>query len=91
MAMRDASFEAYRALYAAGLINDNLLPARQDANDLAAKSQRMDNNISLIQASQTLDPRAPVAECQHQQSLQCHTLLKLNGTGRKTQCQRYVY
>ncbi|KAF2629572.1 hypothetical protein BU25DRAFT_489614 [Macroventuria anomochaeta] len=39
MARKDVAFEAYKALYLAGLVNDNLLPVRQEADNLAAEFQ----------------------------------------------------
>jgi hypothetical protein len=82
MARKDASFEAYRALHAAGLVNDNLLPARQEADELAAEFQSADRAPALTQASSTLDPWVSVAERQQQRPYEYHrTLLQLDGAG----------
>jgi hypothetical protein len=78
MAMKDASFEAYHALHTAGLVNDNLLPSRQEADEQAAEFQIPDNTPSLIPASQTLDPWVPVAKHQQQNPFNYYcTLLQL--------------
>lgn len=53
-AKKDAAFQAYKALYEAGLINDNLLPLRRpkDAPEMNVKDER----ISLEQVSERLNP-----------------------------------
>jgi hypothetical protein len=62
MAQKDAAFEAYKALYIAGLINDNLLPVREKDDDEAAQFQTSDNRPAFLQVSQTLDPWPPIAD-----------------------------
>jgi len=85
MAMKDASFEAYRALHTAGLVNDNLLPVRQEADDFAAEFQIADDTPSLIQASQTLNPWISVAEHQQQNPFVYHrTLLQLSKNSKES-------
>jgi dsRNA-specific ribonuclease len=65
LAKQDAAFQAYTALYRAGLINDNLLPARYTDDELS-ELQLPDHRPSLVQVSPTLDPWPLVA--QHQQA-----------------------
>src|SRR5690242_8210202 len=56
MAKKDVAFEAYRNLYLAGLVNDNLLPVRQESRNLAAEFNVPDKRPSVVRASSTLDP-----------------------------------
>jgi hypothetical protein len=63
MAQKDAAFEAYKALYIAGLVNDNLLPVREKEDDDTAQFQTSDNRPAFVQASQTLDPWPMIARC----------------------------
>jgi dsRNA-specific ribonuclease len=55
LAQQDAAFEAYKNLYLAGLVNDNLLPTRQEAAE-AAELQIPDRTPALVQVSPILDP-----------------------------------
>lgn len=49
LAKRDAAFEAYIALYHAGLVSDNLLPLRgRDDDDLAEAQSRVEKIVSLV-------------------------------------------
>lgn len=75
MARKDAAFEAYKALYNAGLVNDHLLPSRQEAVDQAAEFQIPDNTPSLVPVSQTLDPWPLVARCQAANPYMYHRIL----------------
>ncbi|KAF2689197.1 P-loop containing nucleoside triphosphate hydrolase protein [Lentithecium fluviatile CBS 122367] len=85
MAMKDASFEAYRRLHAAGLVNENLLPVREEADDEMAEFQIADNTPSLIQISQTLDPWISIAEHQQRNTSVYHrTLIQVSGTTKQS-------
>lgn len=64
MARKDAAFEAYKALCLAGLVNENLLPVRQEADNLAAEFQVPDHTPSLVPTSLTLDPWLSIAQQQ---------------------------
>ncbi|KAJ4988740.1 proteasome A-type and B-type [Stagonosporopsis vannaccii] len=66
MATKDVAFEAYKALYLAGLVNDNLLPVRQEFQNLAAEFQVPDKRPSMVRASPTLDPWCTLIQ-HHQQ------------------------
>ncbi|KAL5118994.1 Dicer-like protein 2 [Pleosporales sp. CAS-2024a] len=66
MAKQDAAFEAYKALYVAGLVNDNLLPARQEVDDAIAELQIPDHRPSLVPVSPLLDPWPLIARCQQE-------------------------
>jgi len=66
MAKQDAAFEAYKTLYVAGLVNDNLLPARQEADDELSELQIPDHRPSLVPVSPTLDPWPLFARHQQQ-------------------------
>jgi dsRNA-specific ribonuclease len=85
MASKDAAFEAYKALYHAGLINDNLLPVREEADNQAAEFQIPDNIPSLVPTSATLDPWPHAARCQQENPLVYErTLLEISTTGENT-------
>lgn len=62
MARKDAAFEAYKALYHAGLVSDNLLPLRQETDDIALGIHVPDNRPSMVPSSPTLDPWLSVAQ-----------------------------
>ncbi|KAF2829875.1 dicer-like protein 2 [Ophiobolus disseminans] len=84
MAKKDAAFEAYMALYKAGLVNDNLLPAQQEVDDELAKHNTTDQTPSLVQASPTFDPWPLIAQCQQQNpEIYYRTLLILHGVEEK--------
>jgi hypothetical protein len=63
-AKRDAAFQAYTALYRAGLINANLLPARHTDDELS-EFPIPDHRPSLVPVSPPFDPWPLVAQCQH--------------------------
>jgi dsRNA-specific ribonuclease len=62
MARKDAAFEAYKALYLHGLVNENLLPVQEEEDNQAAQYQIPDDRPSLVPVSQTLDPWSVVAQ-----------------------------
>jgi dsRNA-specific ribonuclease len=66
LAKQDAAFEAYKALYQAGLVNDHLLPAVQEMEIELADLQIPDHRPSLIPVSPTIDPWPLIARHQHQ-------------------------
>jgi dsRNA-specific ribonuclease len=77
LAQQDAAFEAYKNLYLAGLVNDNLLPTRQEADELA-EHQIPDHTPSMVQVSPTLDPWPMVVEAlQRDPHVYYRTLLTL--------------
>lgn len=69
MAKKDVAFEAYKALYLAGLVNDNLLPVGHESQSLTAEFQLSNKSPSLVPTSPTLDPWCTVVQ-KHQQELQ---------------------
>jgi hypothetical protein len=64
MAAKDVAFEAYKMLHANGLVNDNLLPDKEDDDALAAEFQKSDKTASMIEVSPALDSWHHVAACQ---------------------------
>jgi dsRNA-specific ribonuclease len=81
LAKQDAAFEAYKALYVAGLVNDNLLPATQEADKGLSDFQILDHTPSLVQVSNTLDPWPLMARYQQQNPhVYYRTLLTLHTT-----------
>ncbi|CAN9153372.1 unnamed protein product [Alternaria alternata] len=77
MAQKDAAFEAYKALYSHGLVNENLLPV-QDEEDDAAQYQIRDDRPSVVPVAPTLDPWLSVAQShQHKPDIWYRTLLEV--------------
>ena len=84
MAKQDAAFEAYQALYTAGLVNENLLPAKQEVDDDLAGHNIPDHTPSLVQASPTLDPWPLISHVQQSNPYDYkRTLLTLRGIGEQ--------
>lgn len=76
MARKDAAFEAYTALYRAGLVNDNLLPIRQTTDFVPCVSDR---TASIIEVSALYNPWYQIALCQQRRPCTWYrTLLTLN-------------
>lgn len=61
MARKDAALEAYKALYFAGLINDNLLPKRQIMD---TDFRSFDQIPSIIEVTPLFDPWSSIAQYQ---------------------------
>jgi len=81
-AIKDAAFEAYKMLHQNGLVNDNLLRAKQEGDELAAEFQISDKTSSLIEVYPALDPWRFIAKCQQQNSHAYHrTTLEFRGIG----------
>ncbi|KAH6618772.1 dicer-like protein 2 [Boeremia exigua] len=87
MARKDVAFEAYKGLYLAGLVNDNLLPVRQEVQDMVAEFQMPDHRPSMVPVSPTLDPWISIAQ-QHQQQSEVYfrTLLEIKTSDNKSLC-----
>ena len=82
MAIKDAAFEAYKMLHQNGLVNDNLLPVKQEEDQLAAEFQISDKTSSLIEVYPALDPWRFIAKCQQQSAHAYHrTILEFRGVG----------
>jgi dsRNA-specific ribonuclease len=64
-AKRDAAFQAYTALYRAGLINANLLPASHTDEELS-ELQIPDHTPSLVPVSPPFNPWPRIAQCQQE-------------------------
>jgi dsRNA-specific ribonuclease len=82
MAKKDAAFQAYRTLHLAGLVNDNLLPDRQDEDDVMQEFRIPDHTPSLVEVSPPFDPWQVVANYQLQHPHTYHrTHLKVQTSG----------
>lgn len=87
MARQDVAFEAYKALYFAGLVNDNLLPVRQEADDMSAEFHLPDQATSLVPASPTLDPWLSIARQQQLKPQRYYrTSVEVRAAGEPTMC-----
>lgn len=83
MAQKDAAFEAYRALYVAGLVNENLLPVG-DEDEQTERYQSRNDQPSVVPVSNTLDPWQTVAQYHHENSQEWHrTLLEVTSPGEE--------
>ena len=86
-AKKDAAFQAYKALYLAGLVNDNLLPLRHEVEEEAAQYQLLDYRPSVVPVSPTFDPWPLIAQCQqHNPQLWNRVLLEVNTLGEEPIC-----
>lgn len=84
MARKDAAFEAYKSLYLAGLVSDNLLPLRQESDDMVLGSHVPDHTPSMVPASPTLDPWILVAqEWQRKPQEYFQTLIEFYTAGQR--------
>jgi dsRNA-specific ribonuclease len=82
MAKKDAAFQAYRILHLAGLVNDNLLPVRQEEDDLMQEFQIPDHTPSLVEVSPSFDPWQIVVQYQQQNPYTYHRIhLKIHTIG----------
>ncbi|KAF8859184.1 RNase3 domain-containing protein, partial [Acephala macrosclerotiorum] len=81
-AAKDAAFEAYVALYRAGLVNDHLLPL-----SFTEHSKYMEDQDSLIEVEQQFNPWPAVARAwEHKEKLQ-QRILTVKGEAGSTKCQ----
>ncbi|XPS72365.1 Dicer-like protein 2 [Ascochyta lentis] len=89
MAKKDAAFEAYKALYLAGLVNDHLLPVQQEADDMAAEFQVPDHTPSMVPTSSTLDPWLSIAQVQQlKPQTYYRTMVEVQAPGEDALCFR---
>lgn len=87
MARKDAAFEAYKALYHAGLVNDNLLPVRQGVETFEVEFQVPDRISSTVISTQTLDPwRLAIQRHQKKPREFFRTLVKIQATQEEAIC-----
>jgi dsRNA-specific ribonuclease len=81
-ATKDAAFEAYVALYKAGLVNDHLLPI-----SFPEHPRYMEQGESLIEVQQQFNPWPGVARAwENKEKLQRRVLTVVDGAG-STKCQ----
>lgn len=65
-AIKDAAFEAYRALFEAGLVNENMLPLMRHGIDVdELTSSKVETVASLKTVSEQLNPWIRVAQCRN--------------------------
>ncbi|KAF3008877.1 hypothetical protein E8E13_011050 [Curvularia kusanoi] len=84
MAKQDAAFEAYTKLYRAGLINDNLLPVRQEADSLASELQIPDRTPAMVTSSATLNPWLMINQQYRDQTGTCfQSLVEIQAIGEQ--------
>ena len=85
MAQKDAAFEAYKTLYIAGLVNENLLPVIEEDVEHMTKYQTRDNQPSLIPVSHTIDPWQVIAQYHKTALLEWHsTLLEVTADDKES-------
>ncbi|EUC48275.1 hypothetical protein COCMIDRAFT_2887 [Bipolaris oryzae ATCC 44560] len=85
MAQKDAAFEAYKTLYIAGLVNENLLPVIEEDGKHMAQYQTRDSQPSLIPVSHTIDPWQIIAQYDQTVLPEWHsTLLEVTADGEES-------
>ncbi|CAI6268621.1 unnamed protein product [Periconia digitata] len=77
MAMKDACFQAYVNLHKAGLVNDNLLPDKEEADDEAESFQIPDNTPALVEVMCALNPWLEAINHVHRPVVLYRTLLEI--------------
>lgn len=75
-ATKDAAFQAYLALYEAGLLNENLLPFKSDKYH-----EKIESRDSIVKISNLLWPWAAVADSWSRGDLACHLVTLKDGSG----------
>lgn len=84
MAKKDVALQAYKALYHAGLVNDNLLPARQETESLATEFQVPDHTPAMVTSSATMNPWLSTAQQYHGQPATYHRhLISIRTSGEQ--------
>jgi hypothetical protein len=79
MAKRDAAFEAYIALYKAGLVNENLLPLKMTKNE----DIEIETRPSLVETSEQFNPWRSVCESWQRTSNLIHSTISFHEAGGK--------
>ena len=80
MAKKDAAFEAYRALYLAGLIDANLLPLNYVDQDVDQAYAAVEQRPSVVEVSDMMNPWLAVAyEWQSSESVKGSTVQIIDG------------
>jgi dsRNA-specific ribonuclease len=89
MAKKDVALQAYKALYHAGLVNDNLLPVRQETESLATEFQVPDHTPAMVTSSATMDPWLSIAQQYREQHGTFYRhLISIQNSG---ECPTYIY
>lgn len=84
MARKDAAFEAYRALYHAGLVNENLLPSKDEDEEQTSQDRCRNDQPSMTLVSYTIDPWKIMIQGHHSNSCEWHrTLLEVTTPGEE--------
>lgn len=80
MASKDVAFEAYKMLHENGLVNDNLLPVKEEEDPVTAEFQKSDKTASMIDVLPALDPWQHIANCWEQDQYQYYRMvLEIHG------------
>ena len=82
MARRDAAFEAYRALYHAGLVNDNLLPLGHVDEAVDEAYGAVEKRPSIVNVSDQIDIWPSIAQCWQSSDHIYGSLVKIMGQGQ---------
>lgn len=81
MAKRDAAFEAYKALYQAGLVTEHLLPVGYADEDVDEAYAAVEKRPSLVEVSELIDPWRSVAlEWQDLKEIQGSAIRVMDGS-----------
>ena len=82
MARKDAAFEAYKALYHAGLVNDNLLPLGHVDEEIEAAYSAVEKRPSTVKVSEQVDPWPCVARSWQTSGHIYGSSVKITGQGQ---------
>ena len=82
MARKDAAFEAYKALYHAGLVNDNLLPLGHVDEGIEVAYSAVEKRPSTVKVSEQVDPWPCVARSWQTSGHIYGSSVKITGQGQ---------
>ena len=82
MARKDAAFEAYKALYQAGLVNDNLLPLGHVDEAVDEAYGAVKKRPSMVEVSHQIDVWPSIAQCWQDPGHIYGSLVRITGQGQ---------
>ena len=82
MARKDAAFEAYKALYHAGLVNDNLLPLGHVDQAVDEAYGAVQKRPSIVKVSHQIDVWPSIARCWQDSNHIYGSRVKITGQGQ---------
>lgn len=83
MARKDAAFEAYKALYEAGLVNEHLLPLGHVDEAVNEAYSAVKKRPSIVKVSEQIDLWPSIAQCWQVPGHLHGSLIKITGPGQE--------